>query len=253
MGCEVYHALKGVLKKRYGIDSVNVGDEGGFAPPIKDVNEPLELLREAIELAGYTGKFKICMDCAASEFYVEDKKSYNLSFKSAEATLKTGPEMVDLYKDWMSKHPIVSIEDPFDQDDWENWTALTAAARECGVQVVGDDLTVTNVERIKTAITKKSCSSLLLKINQIGTITESVAAAKMSYDADWTVMASHRSGETEDSFIADMVVGLGSGQIKSGAPCRGERTCKYNQLLRIEEELGAEAVYGSPQFNKSLK
>eukprot|EP01005_Ploeotia_sp_CARIB1_P000108 NODE_110_length_1516_cov_1005.371490_g108_i0.p1 GENE.NODE_110_length_1516_cov_1005.371490_g108_i0~~NODE_110_length_1516_cov_1005.371490_g108_i0.p1 ORF type:complete len:437 (+),score=127.67 NODE_110_length_1516_cov_1005.371490_g108_i0:94-1404(+) len=252
MGCEVYHHLKAIVKKNYGIDSVNVGDEGGFAPPVKDAQQPLELLKEAIEAAGYTGKIKICMDCAASEFYKEDKKQYDLAFKSDTPNLITGSALCEMYADWSKNYPIVSIEDPFDQDDWASWTELTTICKQRGVQIVGDDLTVTNTERIQSAIDKGSCSSLLLKVNQIGSVTEAINASKMAHGAGWTVMVSHRSGETEDTFIADLVVGLGTGQIKSGAPCRGERTCKYNQLLRIEEELGENAIYGSEQFNKSL-
>eukprot|EP00998_Keelungia_sp_KM082_P013419 NODE_991_length_1517_cov_147.875540_g980_i0.p1 GENE.NODE_991_length_1517_cov_147.875540_g980_i0~~NODE_991_length_1517_cov_147.875540_g980_i0.p1 ORF type:complete len:457 (-),score=127.17 NODE_991_length_1517_cov_147.875540_g980_i0:146-1441(-) len=248
MGCEIYHTLKGILKKRYGIDSTNVGDEGGFAPPVQDAKAPLDLLQEAIEAAGYTGKVKICMDAAASEFWNSDKKQYDLAFKSETPVLVDGQGLVDMYVDWTKNYPIISIEDPADQDDWDSWTKLTAACKEAGIQVVGDDLTVSNVKRIDTAIERKSCSSLLLKVNQIGSVTEAIDATKKAYAAGWTVMVSHRSGETEDTFIADLVVGLGTGQIKSGAPCRGERTCKYNQLMRIEEELGAESVYGNPKF-----
>lgn len=249
MGCEVYHALKGILKKKYGLDSVNVGDEGGFAPPVKDPKEPLELLNQAIAAAGYTGKIKICMDCAASEFFKEDKHGYDLAFKSDTPNVISGDKMVEMYADWAQHYPIVSIEDPFDQDDFAHWSQLTAALKAHGVQIVGDDLTVTNTERIKMAIDKNACSSLLLKVNQIGSVTEAIDAATSAKAAGWTVMASHRSGETEDTFIADLVVGLGTGQIKSGAPCRSERTAKYNQLIRIEEELGAAAIFGSPAFS----
>eukprot|EP01007_Sphenomonas_quadrangularis_P002637 NODE_432_length_1498_cov_1557.776398_g319_i0.p2 GENE.NODE_432_length_1498_cov_1557.776398_g319_i0~~NODE_432_length_1498_cov_1557.776398_g319_i0.p2 ORF type:complete len:436 (-),score=164.43 NODE_432_length_1498_cov_1557.776398_g319_i0:110-1417(-) len=249
MGCEVYHNLKSICKKRYGIDACNVGDEGGFAPPVKDAKEPLELLKEAIHAAGYDGKFKICMDCAASEFWKDDKKAYDLAFKSSTPNLVSGSALGDDYVSWAKEYPIISIEDPFDQDDFESWSKLTASMKALGVQIVGDDLTVTNVTRIKMAIEKSACSSLLLKVNQIGSVTEAIAASKMATEAGWTVMCSHRSGETEDCFIADLVVGLGTGQIKTGAPCRGERTCKYNQLLRIEEELAATgegSVYGMP-------
>lgn len=252
MGCEVYHTLKTLLKKKYGQDAVNVGDEGGFAPPITDINEPLPLLMEAIKAAGHEGKFAICMDCAASEMLHEegDKKGlYNLTFKSSEATLVEAKELEATYLKWASEYPIVSIEDPFDQDDWAAWTSLTAALKG-KAQVVGDDLTVTNTERIAMAIERSSCNSLLLKINQIGTITEAVEAAKLCQSRGWSVMVSHRSGETEDTYIADLAVGLGSGQIKTGAPCRGERTAKLNQLLRIQQELGAAAKYGFPGWAK---
>ncbi|KAL0217217.1 hypothetical protein RCL1_007700 [Eukaryota sp. TZLM3-RCL] len=243
MGAEVYHQLKKILKKKYGQDAVNVGDEGGFAPPIQDVSEPLDLIMEAVQAAGYAGKICIAIDSAASEFFHEG--NYNFGFKTATADIKTGDEMVALYNSWVERYPILSIEDPFDQDDVESYAKLTASVPE-RCQVVGDDLCVTNPERIKMCIEKKACNSLLLKVNQIGSITEAIEAAKMVYAAGWTVMVSHRSGETEDSFIADLVVGLGTGQIKTGAPCRGERTAKYNQLLRIEEQ--TPGPYGSPRF-----
>lgn len=249
MGCEVYHSLKSILKKKYGQDAVNVGDEGGFAPPILDINEPLPLLMEAIESAGHKGKFAICMDCAASEMWDEEAKKYNLTFKNAEPTFIDQAALADIYTKWAQDFPIVSIEDPFDQDDWEGWTRITGDLKG-KAQVVGDDLTVTNVERIKTAIEKQSCTSLLLKINQIGTITEAIDAAKLCQSKGWSVMVSHRSGETEDTYIADLSVALGSGQIKTGAPCRGERTAKMNQLLRIEEELGRGANYGFAAWSK---
>lgn len=247
MGSEVYHALKGIIKKKYGQDAVNVGDEGGFAPPIIDINEPLPILMEAIEQAGHKNKFAICMDCAASETYDAAKKQYNLTFKSPEPTLVTEEKLRETYVKWANEYPIVSIEDPYDQDDFEGFSALTAALKG-KTQIVGDDLTVTNVSRIKMAIEKKACNSLLLKINQIGTITEAIEASKLCMANGWSVMVSHRSGETEDTYIADLVVGLGSGQIKTGAPCRGERTAKLNQLLRIEEELGAHAKFGFPAW-----
>jgi enolase len=250
MGTEVYHALKGIIKKKYGQDATNVGDEGGFAPNIASNNEGLDLVNQAIAQAGYTGKVKIGMDVAASEFYTEDKK-YDLDFKTKDESkknkedIKTGPELLELYKSFCKDYPIITIEDPFDQDDWENTTAFTA---EGVSQVVGDDLLVTNPVRVKEAIEKKACNALLLKVNQIGTVTESIQAVKMAKEAGWGVMASHRSGETEDSFIADLAVGLATGQIKTGAPCRSERLAKYNQLLRIEEELGSEAVYAGENW-----
>ncbi|KAI9314418.1 enolase [Dichotomocladium elegans] len=249
MGTEVYHTLKGVIKSKYGQDATNVGDEGGFAPNIQDNQEGLELLVTAIEKAGYTGKIKIGMDCAASEFYKDGK--YDLDFKnpnSDPATYLSGQALADLYKSFSEKYPIVSIEDAFDQDDWENWAHLEATS---DYQLVGDDLLVTNPERIATAIDKKACNALLLKVNQIGTLTESIQAAKDSQAAGWGVMVSHRSGETEDTTIADLVVGLRTGQIKTGAPCRSERLAKYNQLLRIEEELGDNAVYAGENFRNA--
>ena len=247
MGSEVYHNLKTVIKAKYGQDACNVGDEGGFAPNIQENKEGLELLKEAIEKAGYTGKIKIGMDVAAAEFYTEDKM-YDLDFKTENndgSLKKTGAEMIELYKEFCAEYPIVSIEDPFDQDDFEN-TGLLTGSGVC--QVVGDDLLVTNPERVATAIEAKACNALLLKVNQIGSISEAIEAVRMSKKAGWGVMASHRSGETEDSYIADLAVGLATGQIKTGAPCRSERLSKYNQLLRIEEELGADAVYAGETY-----
>ncbi|XP_015088120.1 enolase [Solanum pennellii] len=254
MGCEVYHHLKAVIKKKYGQDATNVGDEGGFAPNIQENKEGLELLKTAIEKAGYTGKVVIGMDVAASEFYGKDK-SYDLNFKeeSNDGSQKiSGDQLKDLYKSFVSEYPIVSIEDPFDQDDWETYAKLTTEIGE-QVQIVGDDLLVTNPKRVAKAIAEKTCNALLLKVNQIGSVTESIEAVKMSKKAGWGVMTSHRSGETEDTFIADLAVGLSTGQIKTGAPCRSERLAKYNQLLRIEEELGSEAVYAGASFRKPVE
>jgi enolase len=248
MGCEVYHTLKNVIKKKYGQDACNVGDEGGFAPSVQDNNEALDVLMEALEKSGHKDKVKIGTDVAASEFYKEGK--YDLDFKdpnSDKSQWLTGEQMSDYYMEWFKKYPFVSIEDPFDQDDWAAYSAFTA---KCGkdMQVVGDDLLVTNTKRIEKALDVKACNALLLKVNQIGSITEAIDAANMSMRNGWGVMVSHRSGETEDSFIADLVVGLRTGEIKTGAPCRSERLSKYNQLLRIEEELGAKAVYAGVNF-----
>ncbi|KAJ1998489.1 phosphopyruvate hydratase [Coemansia thaxteri] len=250
MGSEVYHRLKSVIKTKYGQDATNVGDEGGFAPNIQSNEEGLELLTEAIEKAGYTGQISIGMDVAASEFYKDGK--YDLDFKSADsdsAKHLSTTELSDLYTSFAKKFPVVSIEDPFDQDDWEAYTHLQSTLGQ-EIQIVGDDLLVTNPARIQTGVEKKACNALLLKVNQIGTVTESIKAANISFEAGWGVMVSHRSGETEDSTIADLVVGLGTGQIKTGAPCRSERLAKYNQILRIEEELGDKAVYAGKDFRK---
>ncbi|KAG2445663.1 hypothetical protein HXX76_000272 [Chlamydomonas incerta] len=247
MGCEVYHALKGLIKAKYGQDACNVGDEGGFAPNIGSNDEGLNLVNEAIEKAGYTGKVKIGMDVASSEFYTEDGM-YDLDFKNQPndgSQKKTKEQMLELYNEFCKKYPVISIEDPFEQDDWEPCAKLTA---ENICQVVGDDILVTNPVRVKKAIDGKAVNALLLKVNQIGTITESIEAVRMAKEAGWGVMTSHRSGETEDSFIADLAVGLASGQIKTGAPCRSERNAKYNQLLRIEEELGEAAVYAGESW-----
>jgi len=255
MGAETYQNLKLVIKKKYGLDATGVGDEGGFAPNIQESAEGLELLVGAIEKAGYTGKVEIGMDSAASEFWVEDKKVYDLDFKNENSDgsfYKTGEELAGLYNDYASKYPIVSIEDPFDQDDFDSYSLMTKTLGE-KVQIVGDDLLVTNPDRIKTAMDKTACNSLLLKVNQIGSITESIEANNMCREAGWGVMVSHRSGETEDSFIADLAVGLGTGEIKTGATCRSERLAKYNQLLRIEEKLGDSAIYAGSNFRTPWK
>jgi len=242
--------LKGVIKSKYGQDACNVGDEGGFAMPVQDNSEALDVLMDALVKSGHKDKVKLGTDVAASEFWIEAEKKYDLDFKNPErndAMKKTGDEMIEYYQSWISKYPFVSIEDPFDQDDWESYTKLQAKIGDTQ-QIVGDDLLVTNPKRVKMAIEKKSCNALLLKVNQIGSITEAIEACKMSQDEGWGVMVSHRSGETEDTFIADLVVGLRTGQIKTGAPCRSERLAKYNQLLRIEEELGDNCEYAGTNF-----
>lgn len=254
MGSETYHHLKSLTKKKFGQDATNVGDEGGFAPNILVNSDALDLIVEAIKVAGYTGKIGIAMDVAASEFWKADINKYDLDFKNSEAgdladksRYVSPTELADIYCDFIKNYPIVSIEDPFDQDDWEGYVHFTERVGT-ETQVVGDDLLVTNPTRIQTGIDKKACNALLLKVNQIGTLTESIQAAKMSLKEGWGVMVSHRSGETEDSFIADLVVGLQTGQIKTGAPCRSERLAKYNQLLRIEEDLGDKAVYAGTNW-----
>jgi enolase len=250
MGSETYHHLKNIIKAKYGQDACNVGDEGGFAPNIQNNEEGLQLLMSAIEKAGYKGKIQIGMDVAASEFCKDGK--YDLDFKnpkSEPSSYKTSDEMLEMYRGFVKNYPVVSIEDAYDQDDWAAWTKFCA---ELKCQSVGDDLTVTNPKRVQMAIDKKACNALLLKVNQIGSVTESIEACKMSQAAGWGVMVSHRSGETEDTFIADLVVGLCTGQIKTGAPCRSERLAKYNQILRIEEELGSKAVYAGEKFRNPL-
>merc|ERR1740121_1123599 len=237
IGAEVYHNLKNVIKAKYGQDACNVGDEGGFAPNVQDNNEALDVLMEAIQKSGHADKIKIGTDVAASEFFADGK--YNLDFKTPNAAPEmflSGEALADVYKGWVKKYPMISIEDPFDQDDWESYAKLQKDMGQ-DVQIVGDDLLVTNSNRIGKALEVKACNALLLKVNQIGSITEALDAAMLSMKNGWGVMVSHRSGETEDSFIADLVVGLRTGQIKTGAPCRSERLAKYNQLLRIEEEL----------------
>jgi enolase len=236
-GAEVYHSLKKVLKgKGY---NTNVGDEGGFAPSLGSNQEAVEVILEAIERAGYQpGKdIYIALDPAASEIYHDGR--YVLKKEGRELS---GEEMVAFYQDWVGKYPIISIEDGLAEDDWEHWKLLVERIGD-RVQIVGDDLLVTNVARVQRAIKEKAANSLLCKVNQIGTLTEAIAAVHLAQRAGWTVVVSHRSGETEDTTIADLVVALNAGQIKTGAPCRSDRIAKYNQLLRIEEELAETGVY----------
>lgn len=251
-GAEVYHQLKSLAKKKYGQSAGNVGDEGGVAPDIQTAEEALELITDAIDKAGYKGRMNIAMDVASSEFYKEDVKKYDLDFKNPDSDPEkwiTYEQLAAMYSDLSKKYPIVSIEDPFAEDDWEAWSYFYKTQ---DIQIVGDDLTVTNPIRIKKAIELKAANALLLKVNQIGTLTESIQAAKDSYADGWGVMVSHRSGETEDVTIADIVVGIRAGQIKTGAPARSERLAKLNQILRIEEELGANAIYAGKNFRTSV-
>ena len=234
-GTETYHTLKKLLKKKFGASATLLGDEGGFVPPMDNVEDRLELMLKAVDEAGYSGKIKIALDSASSEFYKNGV--YSIGDNSF-----SGGELTDFYAELVEKFDIISIEDGMAEDDWESWQTLTSKLGS-KIQIVGDDLLVTNVERIKTALEKKACNSLLLKVNQIGTVTESINAANLAIKNNWSVVVSHRSGETEDSFIADLVVGLGTGQSKFGATARSERIAKYNQLLRIEEKLGDKAIF----------
>jgi len=246
IGCEVYHTLGKIIKSKFGGDATLIGDEGGFAPPC-DNREGCELIMEALRKTGYVDKCKIGLDVAASEFKVKGQDNYDLDFKY-DGNIISGEALGDLYQSLAKDYPVVTIEDPFDEDDWSNWSKFTAKNGKT-FQIVGDDLTVTNIEKIGRAIDEKACTCLLLKVNQIGSITESIAAVTKAKQAGWGVMTSHRSGETEDTYIADLAVGLCTGQIKTGAPCRSERLAKYNQLLRIEEELGAgNTVYAGENF-----
>ena len=241
MGAETFHNLRKVLKaKGY---NTNVGDEGGFAPSCKDGNEePLKLLVEAIEKAGYKPGEDIClaMDCAASEFYNEEKGVYELS-RSGMGT-KTTEEMIDMYADWCDKYPIISIEDGLDQNDWDGWKKLTDRLGS-KIQLVGDDLFVTNPKYLAKSIELGVANSILIKVNQIGTLTETFDAMELARSHGYTCVVSHRSGETEDTTIADIVVGVNAGQIKTGSASRTDRIAKYNQLMRIEDELGDVAQY----------
>lgn len=248
MGSETYHTLKKIIKDKYGLDATAVGDEGGFAPNIGNPKDALTILNDAIAKAGYTGKIEIGMDVAASEFYKDDL--YDLDFKNPKSDKKNwikGEKLMGMYQEWIKSYPIVSIEDPFDQDHFDAWSLMKSCT---SIQIVGDDLTVTNPKRIQMAIDKDACNCLLLKVNQIGTVTEAIRAHLLSKQNGWGTMVSHRSGETEDTFIADLVVGLSTGQIKTGAPCRSERTAKYNQIMRIEEELGPNVRYAGKAFRR---
>jgi enolase len=243
---ETYQALKGVLKKR-GYNT-SVGDEGGFAPSLKSNAEAFEVILEAITTAGYKPGEQIFlgMDPASSEFYQDGK--YVLA---KEGKTLTSEQMADWYVNAINQYPIISLEDGMAQDDWEGWNLLYQKIGD-RLQIVGDDLLVTNVKYIERAIKEHSCNSLLCKLNQIGTLTESIDASRLAQRAGWTVVVSHRSGETEDSTIADVVVALNAGQIKTGAPCRSDRIAKYNQLMRIEEELGDAAVYAGRSAFKNM-
>ena len=236
-GAEIYHTLKKVLHDK-GLNT-NVGDEGGFAPSLGSNAMAVELILEAIEKAGYRPgeDVWIALDPAAAEIYEDG--NYVLA---REGRTLNSDEMVAFWADWMKKYPIISLEDGLDEDDWDGWVKLVAAVGD-KVQVVGDDLLVTNVERVQKAIDIKAATALLCKVNQIGSLSEAIAAVDMSHRAGWAAVVSHRSGETEDAIIADIAVGLNTGQIKTGAPCRSERVAKYNQLLRIEEQLGDMAYF----------
>ncbi|MHC4136753.1 MAG: phosphopyruvate hydratase [Planctomycetota bacterium] len=238
-GAEIYHALKKVLKQRGHV--TQVGDEGGFAPALKSDEEALECILAAIEAAGYRpgSQVTIALDPATSELYEDG--SYRLRIRGETLT---SAQMVDLWAGWVGRYPIVSLEDGLGEDDWEGWEALTQRLGD-KVQIVGDDLLVTDVARLERAIESKACNAILIKLNQIGTLTETLLAIQTARAAGFSAVISHRSGETEDTTIADLAVGTGAGQIKTGAPCRSDRVAKYNRLLRIEEELGGRASYGS--------
>jgi len=241
LGAEIFHTLKGVLKKR-GY-STSVGDEGGFAPNLKSNEEALEVVLEAITKMGYSPgeQIGIALDPAASEFYDSAKKKY--VFKKSDKSERTSEQMCGFWANWVRQYPIVSIEDGMAEDDWDGWKLLTDVLGK-KIQLVGDDLFVTNSARLALGIERGVANSILIKVNQIGTLTETLEAMKMAADAGYTSVVSHRSGETEDAFIADLAVGTGAGQIKTGSASRTDRIAKYNQLLRIEEDLGRAARYG---------
>ncbi len=246
-GVEIYHSLKKVLsKKGY---STTVGDEGGFAPRVSANSEALDLILEAIKEAGYTAgeQIMLAMDPAASELYEDGK--YHLK---VEGKTLTGREMVDFWESWVDKYPIISIEDGLHEDDWDNWALMVERLGD-RLQIVGDDLLVTNVNRIQTALDRHAANSLLCKVNQIGTLTEAIESVNLVQRNGWTAVVSHRSGESEDATISDLVVALNAGQIKTGAPARSDRVAKYNQLLRIEEDLGDAAIYPGMKAFSNLR
>jgi len=249
MGAEVFHALKSVLKKM-GL-STAVGDEGGFAPALASNTQALDVIMEAIVKAGYKpGKdIFIALDAAASEFF--DKKTKKYVFKKSDGSKRSAEQMVEFYADWVAKYPIISIEDGCDESDWAGWKILTDKLGD-KVQLVGDDLFVTNTKFLKKGIEMGVANSILVKVNQIGTLTETLDAIEMAKNAGYTAVISHRSGETEDTTIADIAVATNAGQIKTGSMSRSDRVAKYNQLLRIEEMLGADAVYGARMYGSKI-
>jgi enolase len=238
MGSEIYQTLKARLLKEYGNTAINVGDEGGFSPPMSSPEEALEAVQASVEELGYGGKARLAMDVAASSFHKPD------GYHFMGRVIDRG-DLIEIYKELVSKYHVASIEDPLEEEDYEGFVEVTKALP---IQIMGDDLFVTNMDRLRKGIEMGACNSLLWKVNQIGSLTEARDAAELAMSHGYTVMASHRSGETEDPFVADLAVGIGCGQIKSGAPARGERTAKYNQLLRIEEWLGGRARYPKGLF-----
>ncbi len=250
MGAEVFHNLKSVLKSKG--HSTNVGDEGGFAPNLGSNEEAIEVVLQAIEKAGYRPGEDVCiaLDPASSEFFIPEENVYHFKWSNGEKL--TSAQMADYWKNWTEKYPIISIEDGMAEDDWQGWKLLTDALGK-KIQLVGDDLFVTNVKRLQMGIEKKVANSILIKFNQIGTLTETINAVRLANNNKYTAVMSHRSGETEDTTIADLAVALNTGEIKTGSASRTDRICKYNQLLRIEEALGEQAIYLGKRFLDVLK
>jgi enolase len=249
-GAEIFHTLRGILKKK-GY-STGVGDEGGFAPSLKSNREALDVVLEAVTQAGYKPgeNVYLALDVAASELWVEEDRKYE--FKKSGEPSRTADEMVKMYEEWVRQYPIVSIEDGLGEGDWDGWKTITTALGK-KIQIVGDDLFVTNPEILARGIKEKVANSILVKLNQIGTVSETLDAVAMARDAGYTSVISHRSGETEDATIADLAVGTSAGQIKTGSASRTDRVAKYNQLLRIEEELGASAKYAGRAAVRQLR
>jgi len=258
-----YHHLRRLISEKYGGGAINVTDEGGFAPPIRDNLEALELMNSAIADAGYAGRMKIAIDVGSGDFYDYTEMLYDLDFKgkkSSEGKQETaigstkrisGAQISEVYRGFCSKFPVCSIQDPFEMEDWANWVGIVRLLGE--TQIVGGALLSTNTRRIDRGIKSEACNSMILHMNQAGSVWEAITATKMAQEAGWSVIVAQRSGETSDSFIADMCVGLATGQIQAGAPCRADRIEKYNQLMRIEEELGSDAVYVGEKFRTPSK
>lgn len=240
ISCEVYSCLRDVIKEEVGVQGTHLGDEGGFVPKLDQVEKRLDLIVRAVDMAGYSEGVALALDCAASEFYRSGK--YHIREQVLDRS-----DLVDFYQKLVDEYPIVSIEDGMHEEDWEGWAMLTERLGH-RIQIVGDDLLVTNVERMRRGMRERSVNAMILKANQIGTVTESIEAAQLARDNNWEVVVSHRSGETEDTFISDLAVGVDASQSKFGAPARTDRTAKYNELLRIEEFLGERAVYASFPF-----
>lgn len=235
---ETYHHLGAVLREKHGRGATNLGDEGGYAPPVQDTTAALDAIQEAVKRAGYGDRMRFGLDCAANNFWDEKRQMYTI-----DGLHLASADLIGFYEDLADTYPIASIEDPFHEEDFESFAGLTRSMRKRGVQVIGDDIFVTNMERLRQGIAKQSATALLMKFNQVGTVTEAMDAAREAQRAGWRVVVSHRSGETMDTFIADAAVALNCGQIKTGAPARGERVAKYNRLLRIEEELDGRARF----------
>lgn len=253
IGVGVQQALRRVLRKTFGIEATTTTDDGGFVPPVKDAEEALKLVTEAVKSSGYEDMVQLTLDAGASAFFVKEGGEYDLAFKrkgfpnAPGGNVKTVEEMLIMYKLFAANYGLASIEDPFDREDWATYTKMTNELGEV-LQIVGDDLLETNPDRIEASIGHNACNALLLKMNQIGTVSEAIQANALARNAGMGVQVSHRNGDTEDSFIADFAAGLGCGQIKAGAPCRSEHVAKYNQLLRIEEDLAEETVYAGDYF-----
>ncbi|MGC8931867.1 MAG: phosphopyruvate hydratase, partial [Candidatus Methanodesulfokora sp.] len=243
---ETYMTLRDVIKEVYGKNAINIGDEGGFAPPMKNTRDALLVLSESIKKAGYSDKIFILLDCAATNFYDKEKNKYLLDGMELEPG-----DLLEYYSELVDEYNIVSIEDPFHEEDFESFSELTEKLGN-KVQIVGDDIFVTNVKRIEIGIAKRAANAVLIKPNQVGTITETFEAIRTALRAGYSVIISHRSGETEDSFIADLSVAVRAGQIKAGAPCRGERVAKYNRLIEIEDELPDSRYYGERFFRRAV-